>query len=113
MWPICATRPAVGGTCGLPDFFSAPADNKCAGLGGCAVPISASQLYPTAGTMELFNFTDPDNTPTPVAELPFAVGDSVYDIAWQAFEKVMANRQLPPGIKPSPTDLRIALPPST
>lgn len=105
--------PAVGGTCGLPDFFSAPADNKCAGLGGCAVPISASQLYPTAGTMELFNFTGSDNTPTPIAELPFAVGDSVYDIAWQAFEKVMANRQLPPGIKPSPTDLRIALPPST
>lgn len=28
-------------------YFSPPADNACGGQGGCAVPISASQLFPT------------------------------------------------------------------
>ena len=34
--------------------YSAPGDNKCATFGGCAVPISASQLFPKTGTMDLF-----------------------------------------------------------
>ncbi|MET0547847.1 MAG: ferritin-like domain-containing protein [Xanthomonas sp.] len=103
----------VGGTCGAPKLFSAPANNKCAGFGGCAVPISASQLYPEAGTMQVFDFTGSDNTPTPLTTQAFAVGDSVYDTAWKAYETVLAERKLPPATKPTPTDLRIALPPST
>ena len=35
--------------------YSAPGDNKCATFGGCAVPISASQLFPKSGTMDLFD----------------------------------------------------------
>jgi hypothetical protein len=45
--------------------------------------------------------------------MPFAVGDSVYDIAWQAYVKVMQVRGKNPGNKPAPNDLRIAFPPST
>jgi hypothetical protein len=92
--------------------YSAPGDNKCGTFGGCAVPISASQLYPSAGEMELFNFPD-GNRPLPVGKLPFAVGDSVFDIAWEAYVKVMAVRKKDPGKKPAPNDLRIAFPPST
>ncbi|HEV2955472.1 MAG TPA: ferritin-like domain-containing protein [Xanthobacteraceae bacterium] len=92
--------------------YSAPGDNKCGAFGGCAVPISASQLFPSAGEMELFNFPD-GNRPLPVGKLPFAVGDSVYDTAWEAYVKVMAVRKKNPGNKPAPNDLRIAFPPST
>jgi hypothetical protein len=92
--------------------YSAPGDNKCATFGGCAVPISASQLYPSAGEMELFNFPG-SNRPLPVGKIPFAIGDSVYDIAWQAYAKVMQVRGQNPGNKPAPNDLRIAFPPST
>ena len=46
-------------------------------------------------------------------KLPFAVGDSVYDIAWQAYVNVMKVRGKNPGTKPQPNDLRIAFPPST
>ena len=41
--------------------YSAPSDNKCGAFGGCAVPISASQLYPTSGVMQTFDF-EPDPT---------------------------------------------------
>ncbi|HWU96447.1 MAG TPA: hypothetical protein VN029_12675, partial [Sphingomonas sp.] len=34
--------------------YTAPSDNICGGFGGCAVPISAMQLYPKAGTMEVW-----------------------------------------------------------
>jgi hypothetical protein len=45
-------------------IYSAPSDNACAAYGGCAVPISESQLYPppdalnpkAAGKMELNDF---------------------------------------------------------
>ena len=43
--PKVAQAPAAGST-GKPTPYSAPSDNKCATFGGCAVPISASQLYP-------------------------------------------------------------------
>ena len=44
---------SVGGGGGT--LYSAPSDNKCGGFGGCAVPISASQLYPTSGEMAVFD----------------------------------------------------------
>jgi hypothetical protein len=93
--------------------YSAPGDNKCATFGGCAVPISASQLYPSGGEMQPFNFP-PSGPPKPLpGKLPFAVGDSVYDIAWQAYTEVMKVRGKNPGNKPAPNDLRIVFPPST
>jgi hypothetical protein len=45
--------------------------------------------------------------------LPFAFGEAVYDKAWEAYSRVLAARQQTPGEKPKPTDLRLALPPST
>ena len=50
-----------GGICGTPTpsptpsvTYTAPSDNICKGFGGCAVPISAMQLYPKAGTMDVY-----------------------------------------------------------
>jgi hypothetical protein len=71
----CGAQPAVvgggcsavtlrtyGGLCGTPTpsptpsgpVYTAPSDNICGGFGGCAVPISAMQLYPKSGTMAVY-----------------------------------------------------------
>jgi hypothetical protein len=97
-------------------LYSAPSDNKCKTFGGCAVPISASQLYPAGGAMTLYGFgAEPPHAAMPMrgSPLSFALGDSVYDKAWEAYAQVMAARGRQPGDKPAPTDLRMALPPST
>lgn len=94
--------------------YSAPSDNYCGGAGGCAVPISASQLYPQGGNMALYDFTGAGNSPERMkGELKFSEGDSVYDTAWEAYSEVMKKRGQKPKEKPQPNDLRIALPPST
>lgn len=112
--------PKLQGTCGAPGtaLFSAPSDNKCASFGGCAVPISASQLYPvteTPPTMKLYDFVGPDHQARQLdSTMAFACGDSVYEKAWEAYKAVMASRGQPVGTPmPKPTDLRLALPPST
>lgn len=60
------TMRTYGGLCGTPTpsptptptpsgpMYTAPSDNICGGFGGCAVPISALQLYPKSGTMEVW-----------------------------------------------------------
>lgn len=111
--------------CGLPaPAYSAPADNLCKSFGGCAVPISASQIYPpftntTGGenvaAMELNDFTGPNHKVDNLKgeQLVFKAGDFVYDIAWEAFTKVLAHRGVPVPEKPEPSDIRLAFPPST
>lgn len=112
------TQQAAAG-CGL-QTMSAPANNKCKSFGGCAVPISASQLFPQPGSsgsfvMQLFNFGPPtDYTSEPLTQISYKVGDPVYDIAWKAYTEVMAERF--PGkdpVQPKPSALRLAFPPST
>jgi hypothetical protein len=109
-----------GGLCGAPSpgekgKFSAPSDNKCQSFGGCAVPISASQLFPATGTMKLYDFGPaPAHHVLPLAAtLGFELGEAVYDKAWQAYSAVMKARGQDAGPVPAPTDLRLALPPST
>jgi len=100
--------------CGNPiksDKYTAPNDNKCGSFGGCAVPISASQLYPENGTMELDDVLG--EATQPLADIPFKVGDSVYDTAWTAYSTVMKANKKDPGKPPSTNALRTALPPST
>jgi hypothetical protein len=104
-------------------LYSAPSDNSCAGFGGCAVPISESQLYPSPnaakpadpGTMELYDFKGPDFKPEKLDQrLQYSKGDKVYDIAWNAYIEVLKSRgitDLP--AKPAPDPLRLAFPPST
>ena len=116
----------AGNLCGAPkpvpgpDIYSAPSDNRCGGFGGCAVPISASQLFPKTldgnpATMTLYNFGPaPEHHNIALDQtLTFDLGESVYDKAWEAYGKVMAARGTPVGAPPAPTDLRLALPPST
>ncbi len=100
--------------CGAPtpsDKYTAPNDNKCGSFGGCAVPISASQLYPESGTMVLDDVLG--STEKPLDDIQFKVGDSVYDTAWKAYSTVMNANKKTPGDKPEPDNLRTALPPST
>jgi hypothetical protein len=93
-------------------LYSAPANNACETFGGCAVPISASQLFPKSGSMQVFDLTEKDNPK--VATIPFDAGQPVYATAWNAYLAVLTSK----GVKPLPTvppadDLRVALPPST
>ncbi len=102
-------------------LYSAPSDNKCGGFGGCAVPISASQLYPPpqpdveVAFMEVFDFVGQTAEPVKIpGELQrYEVGDRVYDIAWDAYVKVLQHRGQTPPDKPEDSDLRLAFPPST
>lgn len=116
---------AVGGTCGAPTVYSGPGDNKCKGFGGCAVPISASQLYPpppngqTEAGMEVFDFTaDPNGfngyTSEKVGTITYQAGDKVDEVAYRAFQMVMENRKVTvPDTMPAPSSLRLVFPPST
>jgi hypothetical protein len=86
----------------------------CRSLGGCAVPISASQLYPTSGVMQLFDFVGPEHTATPLPGfIGFEMGDNVYAKAWQAYTRVVQAHGGDAGPAPAATALRLALPPST
>ncbi len=120
-----------GGSCGghaAKGVKSAPADNLCGGFGGCAVPISASQLFPKLSDdcyqMQLYEYgSAPDfkATKIPYCEdpvertqcsdtMPYEPGDAVYEIAWKAFCQAKGLSNCDP---PEPNDIRLALPPST
>lgn len=103
--------------CGSPkptdQFYSSPGDNKCGGSGGCAVPISASQLFPRGGEMKIYNFEGDKHNSKQIGSMSFQLGDNVYEKAWEAYSQVMAARGQEPGQKPLPSDLRLAFPPST
>ena len=108
---LCGGPKPPGPTPDSPTLYSAPGDNKCSQLGGCAVPISASQLFPEAGMMQAYNLFS--GTPKQIGTLPFNVGDSVYDIAWQAYTLALQDQGVPLPQKPVASTLRVALPPST
>jgi Ferritin-like len=95
--------------------YSAPSDNKCGAFGGCAVPISASQIYPKSGKMQLFDFSEDDkHTPKAIAVIEFAKGEPVHAVAYRAYTRVMQHRHKePPAQPPPPSDVRLAFPPST
>jgi hypothetical protein len=100
---------------GDPDgTFSAPSDNRCATMGGCAVPISAAQLLPQSGTMELVDFVGEHSAPEPFGTIEFTKGELVHDVAWRAYTAVMQHRgEAVPVQKPQPSDIRLVFPPST
>jgi hypothetical protein len=114
----------AGNLCGGPKppatLYSAPSDNKCATLGGCAVPISASQMFPAPAkgakpVMQLFDFVSNGDQwkSVPIGRLEYAEGELVYDIAWKAYCEVLTKRQQNIPDKPAPSDFRLAFPPST
>ncbi|UOG93947.1 MAG: ferritin-like protein [Candidatus Thiothrix sulfatifontis] len=113
------------------DIYSPPADNQCKSLGGCAVPISASQLLRVSRqdfrdesgkridadfTMKLYDFVsaanNPPNQPRYLEQtITFKQGESVYDTAWKAYTKVMETRSKDPGTKPETDLIRLVLAP--
>lgn len=121
------TRPLMGTVRGTGKLYSAPSDNICASFGGCAVPISASQLYPPpepgaeVGWMELYDFVGEKSEPEKIMDrgrpklLKYEVGNRVYDIAWEAYVEVLKHRNpdKPAPNKPKDSELRLAFPPST
>ncbi|MEA2702477.1 MAG: hypothetical protein QOD63_422, partial [Actinomycetota bacterium] len=111
---------------GEDEVYSAPSDNKCGTFGGCAVPISASQILPTDGTMQLFDFPGPppysfNPIDPPAGHLAFKKGENVHDVAYKAYLAVVASRAggdgdplpTPPPEPPAPNTLRLVFPPST
>lgn len=104
-----------------PVYYSAPSDNRCMSFGGCAVPISASQMFPAAnakrpdqpGQMALYNFIGTQFQPVPINTMAYNTGELVYDTAWNAYIAVLQDRNRPIPAKPKPSDLRLAFPPST
>lgn len=113
-----------GGNCGSSgsssdELFTAPGNNFCGnpngGYGGCAVPISASQLYPNSGTMQVNKFTGPGCQFEDIHEnITFSKGEAVYDVAWKAYTKSLeASGKEVPASPPAVSDLRLAFPPST
>jgi hypothetical protein len=104
-----------------PVYFSAPSDNRCMSFGGCAVPMSASQMFPAAdakhpdkpGQMALYNFVGTQFQPVPINTMAYNTGELVYDTAWNAYIAVLQERNRPIPAKPKPSDLRLAFPPST
>ena len=108
---------AKGGLCGTPTptptatHFTAPSDNQCGGFGGCAVPISACQIYPVSGTMDLYMLAAAK--PTKFGTLPFNKGDKVEDIAFKAFTAVAEKMGRDKPVYQAPNDIRLAFPPST
>jgi hypothetical protein len=112
----------VGGGCGLPPqkLYSAPSDNRCSGFGGCAVPISASQVFPAGGQMQLYDFVEDSKGKGGWMSVAFGVpmtydkGDKVHDVAYRAYQAVMENRgKTVPTDPPGPDNLRLVFPPST
>lgn len=72
--------------------------------------------------MELFDFVGQTAEPVLIEnemgqkELQrYEVGDRVFDIAWEAYIKVLKHRNpdAPEPVKPKDSDLRLAFPPST
>lgn len=100
-------------------LYNAPSDNYCGGMGGCAAPMSASQLFPQGGTMNVYSFTPQphgcgSSIKKQIGTVEFANGQRVDDVAYQAFKMVMQSK----GIEnvpdqPKPNDLRLAFPPTT
>lgn len=107
---VQVTTPGNGG----PPLYSAPSDNKCRTFGGCAVPISASQILPQSGTMQVFDFVGEQHDPEPLEQMPFNRGEKVHDVAYRAYQAVMKKRQQDvPEQPPDPNDRRLVFPPST
>jgi hypothetical protein len=105
-----------GGKGGSP--YSAPSDNRCKAFGGCAVPISASQLFPAPAdgkaVMNVYDFVGPEAKSTLITTIPYSEGEPVYDVAWKAYLEVLKNRKVDPlPDKPQPSVIRLAFPPST
>lgn len=119
-----------GGMCGgkpTEPGYQPASDNKCKAFGGCAVPISAYQVYPIKGTMALYSFSpDPKNPggfvsdqimygPNP-AMVQFQVGELVHDVAYKAYKeamKVQNPKVTVPDNPPPSNNLRLVFPPST
>lgn len=87
----------------LDKVYSAPAAHQCKALGGCAVPISASQRLrigkvpfkendgqaPPRARMNLYTFERVDGRfqPDDLESFRFHFGDSVYATAWKAYRR--------------------------
>lgn len=105
-----------------PQYFSAPSDNNCGSLGGCAVPISASQLFPKPkGEMNVYDFgRKPGTCGFPpiidgqlIGTTTYDLGENVYDKAWSVYTQVLQHRKQPVPEKPANSVYRLAFPPST
>lgn len=133
--PKCGT-PKIEGMCGTPprtcgnpkikhdliDLYTVPGSHNCATQGGCAVPISALQMFPeknNSSYLMMFELDNEVNSPsykkTKKQVIKYNVGDLVYDVAWEVYSLRLKNKfpkeNMPE--KPKTNVLRLIFPPST
>ncbi len=110
---LCGHPPGpVGGQPNKNDYTS-PTTNFCGGFGGCAVPISASQIYPVDGVMDVYQLTPHGCGFKFIDNLDFKKGDKVENIAYQAYAMWAKSVGAATPPQQPPNDIRKAFPPST
>ena len=103
--------------CGRPDikWKTVPAFNSCAGKGGCAVPISALQMFPEprekTGELQVMKYKS--SVGDKDIEVCFRKGELVYDKAWEVYSNEFKKKFQKEPIKPKANTLRLIFPPST
>ena len=110
-----------GSNCGSPTnpsknqeikFVSVPGSNNCATTGGCAVPISALQMFPKPdGDLKQMKYK---NEMTGDEEIiNFEKGELVYDVAWKVYADRYKQKFSEKPEKPKTNIIRLIFPPST
>lgn len=107
----------VANGCGQPDikWKTVPAFNSCAGKGGCAVPISALQMFPEPmeKTGELQKMKYHSYCENKDITVSFCKGELVYDKAWEVYSNEFQKKFNEVPAKPKANTLRLIFPPST
>ena len=87
--------------------------SRCHTTGGCAVPISALQMFPNPrnGTNEgKMIYKNEDGS---ITDLSYKEGELVYDIAWKVYTQRYKQKFGSIPKKPKANILRLIFPPST
>ena len=95
-----------------PMYVTPPGSNNCGSKGGCAVPISALQMFPAPyGDKQLMKYK---NELTGAEEtINFEKGELVYDVAWKVYTERYKQKFNKIPKKPKTNILRLIFPPST
>lgn len=93
-------------------YVTPPGSNNCGSKGGCAVPISALQMFPAPyGDKQLMKYK---NELTGAEEtINFEKGELVYDVAWKVYTERYKQKFNKIPKKPKTNILRLIFPPST
>lgn len=93
-------------------FVSVPGSNNCATTGGCAVPISALQMFPKA-IDDSKKMKYKNEVTGAIETINFERGELVYDVAWKVYADRYKQKFSKTPEKPKTNIIRLIFPPST